>query len=342
MRATSTLILSLRENLLAVLGNNCTSKQLNAVINLCVALALEMLGRKSNRRKLSSVQGMDEKDLAYDSIADLFQRDSDGCFIRLEAYFGSFDLTAVSDEELLVCLRRLVYARVNQALFRMYQEVDPVFSKILRNVKLAIDAVKQFDEVERFGEICLVPAFCDTLEHSPSLDAEDLQRHLLSTCTGNENIPQMLGKLAVFLRQQKCNSRIIPIITVATVFQSVYAIKNEPLLTPASLETDLSLVDVVETIKSVCRAVREKALRRYVGKKKVSEEIFTAYFEAIEDNLLARFAGDIGGDHSYFDLLKKRLPDLTQDEYKKRHRAKLEYLGAQAFKQAIKDLKLST
>jgi hypothetical protein len=342
MRVNSTLTLSLRENLLAVLGGKCKSNQLNAIINLCVALALELLSRKSNRRKISSVQGMEEKDLAYDSIADLFQRDDEGCFVRLEAYFGSFDLNAVSDEELLVYVRRLVYARVNQALFRMYQEVDPVFSKILRNVKVAVQAVRQFDKVERFGEICIAPALCDTLEHLPSLDAEDLQRYLLPACTGNENIPQMLGKLAVFLRHQECNSRIIPIIAAATVFQSVYAVKNEPLLVPASLENDLSLVDIVETIKSACHAVREKALRRYVGKKKVSEKIFSAYFEVIEDSLLARLGGDIGGDHSYFDLLKRRLPELTQDEYKKRHRARLEYLGAQAFKRAIKDLKPST
>ncbi|MGA9365500.1 MAG: hypothetical protein WBW16_14145 [Bacteroidota bacterium] len=341
MRGTSLLTFSLRENLLAVLGSNCTSKQLNAVINLCVALALERLGRKSNSRKLCSVQGMSEKDLAFDSIADLFRRDEEGCFVRLEAYFGSFDVNSVSDQELLTYLRRLVYSRVNQALFRMYQDVDPVLSKILRNIKVAVEAVKQFDEVERFGEICIVPAFCDTLEHLPGLDAEDLQRHLLSACTGNENIPQMLGKLAVFLRQQKCNSRIIPIITVATIFQSVYAIKNEPLLAPPSVETNLFADDAVETIKSVCRAVKGESFRRYVGKKKISEKVFNAYFEVIEESLLARFAGDVGGDHSYFDLLKTRLPDLTPDEYKNGHRAKLEYLGAQAFKQALKNLKSS-
>jgi hypothetical protein len=341
MRANSPLTLSLRENLLAVLGSNCTSKQLNAVINLCVALAFERLGRKSNSRKLSSLQGIGEKDLAYDSIADLFRRDAEGCFVRLEAYFGSFELNAVSDEELLTYLRRLVYSRVNQALFRMYQDIDPVLSKILRNIKVAIEAVKQFDEVERFGDICIVPAFCDTLEHLPGLDAEDLKRHLLSACKGNENIPQMLGKLAVFLRQQECNSRIIPMIAVATIFQSVYAIKNEPLLAPPLVETNLFADDAVETIKSVCRAIRGKALRRYFGKKKLSEKVFNAYFDVIEQSLLARFAGDVGGDHSYFDLLKARLPDLTRDEYKRRHRAKLEYLGAQAFKRAIKNLKSS-
>jgi hypothetical protein len=341
MRAHSTLTCLLRENLFAVLGGSCTSKQLNAIVNLCVALALELLGRKSSNRKLSSLQGLNEKDLAYDSVADLFQRNEQGCFVQLDAYFGSFDLHAVSDEELLIAIRRLVYARVHQSLFRMYQDVDPVLSKILRNIKLAIQAMKQFDEVDRFGELCITPVLCDTLEHLPLLDSDQVKRHLCSVCTGTENIPQMLGKVAIFLRQQECNSRIIPIMTVATIFQSVYAIKNEPLLASPSVETDLLAGDTVETIKSVCRAVKGEAFKKYVGKKKISEQLYDTYFDVIESTMMARFAGH-EDNHSYFDLLKEHRTDMTPAEYKKDHRSRLEYLGGLTYKRVIERLKANT
>jgi hypothetical protein len=338
VRANSTLTLPLRENLLAVLGGAYTSKQLNGLINLCVALATELLCRKSTSRKLSSLQGLNEKDLAYDAIADLFQRDAQGNFIQLDAYFSGFDLQTISDEELLIALRRLVYSRVNQALFRMYHDIDPAFARILRNIKLAIETMKQFDEFDRFGEPSIAPALCDTLEHLPALEPDEVKRHLLSVCFGNENIPQLLGKLAVFLKQQECNSRILPLISVASIFQSVYAIKNEPLLAPAAVEMEFAPNDIVETIKSVCRTVQADTRRKYLEKKNVGEDVFRTYFDIIERTLLARFVEN-NGELSYFDLLKSRLPDLTPAEYKKLHRAKLEYLGALTQKLAIKRLK---
>ncbi|MBI5473345.1 MAG: hypothetical protein HY961_13455 [Ignavibacteriae bacterium] len=289
--------------------------------------------------RLSSQQGLSEHDLAFDSIADLFQRDAKGSFVQLEAYLSSFDMVAVSDEELLVYLRRLVYSRVNQALFRMYHEVDPLFSKILRNLKLALQAMKQFDEIDRFGENYLVPVLCDTLEHLPALEPDLIKQHLCSACIGTENIPQMLGRLAFFLRQQESNSRIISMMTVANVFQSVYAIMNRPLLAEPSVETDMITNDTAATIKSVCRSVKREMMAAYVGKNKVSEQNYDTYFEVIEANMIARFVMQDGDDQSYLELLKTRIPDLTPEEYKKQHRAKLEYLGALAHKLAIKKLK---
>ncbi len=339
MHAHSALTCRLRENLLAVLGGQCSPRQLNSIVNVSLSLALELLSRKRMSSRLSSEQGLSEEDLAYDSIADLFQRNDKGSFVQLEAYLRSFDMDTVSDEELLVYIRRLVYSRVNQALFRMYQEVNPLFSKILRNLKLALHAMKQFDEIDRFGETYLVPVLCDTLEHLPTLDPDLIKQHLCSQCIGTENIPQMLGKLAFFLRQQEINSRIVPMMTVASVFQSVYAIMNRPSLTEPSMETNLIANDTAATIKSVCLSVKRETMAAYVGKKKVSEQIYNTYFEVIEANMIARFVMHDGDEQSYFELLKTRLTDLTHEEYKKQHRAKLEYLGALAHKLAIKKLK---
>lgn len=335
MHATPILTSHLRENLIALLGGATTSRQLNTVINLCIALASELLGRKSGSRKLSLSQGLNEKDLAYDCVADLFQRNEQGCFVQLEAYFSSFDMYSVPDEELLIALRRLVYSRVNQAMFRMYHDIDPAFSRILRNIKLAIETMKQFDEHDRFGEPSIAPVLCPTLEHLPALDADEVQNYLLAHSIGTENIPQMLGKLAVYVRQQECYSRIIPIMTVARILKSVYSLKNEPLLEPPTTETELSGSDTADIVKSACEIVKRESAGKYVGKKKVGEELFNKYFDVIEANVLARIGEQDGGAATYFDLLKESLPALTPEEYKKNHRARIEYLGARAYKLAI-------
>ena len=141
----------LKPNLIAVLDGRSTSRQLNGLINLCVALASELLSRKWGSRRLQEHLGLSETDLAYDCIGDLFGRDETGRCTQLTAYFGSMEVASLYEAELLVLLRRLVYSRVNHALFRLYQDLDPAFSRILRNVKLAQEALKQFDERDREG-----------------------------------------------------------------------------------------------------------------------------------------------------------------------------------------------
>lgn len=339
MRADSIPIPPLREYLFSILCGSYTSRQLNSLINLCLAIASELLQRKPAGRKISSSLGLTGKDLAFDCIAELFQRNEVGAFVQLEAYFAGFDFQTMSNEELLIALRRLVYSRVNQSLFRMYHDVDPVFSRILRNVKLAAKTMAQFDEVGRFGETFLRPALCDSLEHLPEIDPEDVKHHLISVCTGNENIPQMLGKLANFLRHQESHSRLISLINTAALLRSVYKTKNEPLLPPTSVESTAFADELTTTIRSACQKVRAEHCHKYIETKKVPEEVFDNYFRVIEQILLGQLSGN-GEDVHYYDLLKTTIPLLTRAEYRTKHRAKLEYLGLLVQKQVVDDMRL--
>ena len=141
----------LRSRIKAVVDGSQSPEQLNVVIRACLALASELLQRKCGSHRLSETLGLHGDDLAYDCIADLFQRDERGRLLQLQAYFLGVDLDQLSDAEVLIFLRKLVYSRVNQSLFRMYQEADPAFHKILRNIKLAVQSLNQFRELDRFG-----------------------------------------------------------------------------------------------------------------------------------------------------------------------------------------------
>jgi len=326
MPAYPTLTSSLRDNLHALLRGDPQPRQLNAVVNLCVALSMELLTRKSGGKFLCSQQGLATKDLAFDAIADLFQRDEDGRYLQFEAYFESYPPETTSVEELLIALRRLVYSRTNHALFRMYRDVDPVLFKILRNVKLAVERMQQFREIDRFGETHIAPVMCDSLDHLPSIDMSELENGLLSATMGNENVPRLMGKLALLLKQQDAHSRLVPLIGCAMMLRSVYARRNEPLLPPAAAEDALVGDDVGEVINNACTAVRTEFHKKYVGKGKTTEEVYSGYFAVIEESLHARMQGD--NESSYLSLLRERMPGLTHEEYKRVHRARIEYLGS--------------
>ncbi len=328
MPADPTLTVSLRDNVHALLRGTHQPGQLTAVVHLCVALSMELLSRKSGGKFLCTQQGLTTKDLAFDAVGELFQRDETGHFVQLDAYCESFPPASTGDEEFLIALRRLVYSRTNHALFRMYRDVDPVLFKILRNVKLAVERMQHFREIERFGETYIVPVMCETLEHLPPYTMDELENELLTVAFGDENIPRMMGKLALVLRQQSGHARMVPLIGLAMVLRAVYARRNEPLLPPASSEDPLVGDDLNDVISQTCAAVRHELHPRYVGKGKTSEAMYGDYFEVIEESLFAKMQGDDGV--SYLALLQAKMPGLTHEEYKKMHRSRIEYLGSLA------------
>lgn len=329
----------LRFRIKSVIDGTQSPEQLNVVIRVCLALATELLERKGGTRRLSESLGLHGDDLAYDCIADLFRRNEHGMLVQLQVYFQSVDLSRLSDAEVLIFLRKLVYSRVNQALFRMYQEVDPAFHKILRNIKLAVLSLSQFQELDRFGESSVAPVLCDTLEHLPPLDPLALENDLHALCRGTENIPEMLGKVALYLRQQDTHSRIVPMAQLARTFQAVYAAKNRPLLEAECVEDGTTETDATATIRCACRKVQLRMAKRYVVKKNITQDTYDSYFDVIERSLIERLVFSNGDDVSYFEMLSKELPGLTHDAYRTQHRTTLEYLGSLAHKEAINQLK---
>ena len=83
-----------------------------------------------------------QKTLALDCIADTFQRDENGHFTTLITYFESLNWRQLSDADLTIALRRLIFSKVNEGLFRSYRAEDPNLARIIRNIK---EAVKRND-----------------------------------------------------------------------------------------------------------------------------------------------------------------------------------------------------
>ncbi|MDI6767811.1 MAG: hypothetical protein QME52_13405 [Bacteroidota bacterium] len=78
---------NLRENILAVLVGSHTYDQLNQLISVSHTLANSFLASKTTAGTLTNTYGMNTFDLAYDCIADLYQKDPNGNYIQLLSYF---------------------------------------------------------------------------------------------------------------------------------------------------------------------------------------------------------------------------------------------------------------
>jgi hypothetical protein len=259
--------------------------------------------------------------------------------VLLDAYFSALPVAEASDEDLLIHLRRLVFSRVNQGIFRLFNEADPSLGKIIRNIKLALQSLRTFVEFERFGEPCIAPIMCETLEALPPIEIEELERALVRVTRSGEHVPGMLAKLSVYLREQNTRSRILPLISAAHVLRSAYSIRNTNRVEAIEVEASFSETDSVSIVKEACLEVKIELMHRYTLKGKVSEEIFLKYFEGIERHLCEKLVHQNGYDASLFEALQMVWPELSKEDYRKKHRSRLEYLHRIALQRAVAKLK---
>jgi hypothetical protein len=219
----------------------------------------------------------------------------------------------------------------------MYNEADSALGKILRNIKYAVHTLNNFIEIERFGEQCIAPSACETLEHLPELDRTELERQLRYHARGSEHIPGLMAKLSVYLREQNDYSRIVTIMLVAMVFRSLYS--DAPVTQEVMMEDRFSTKDASAILHDVCLRLMNETEPKYVGKRKIEPVVFKKYFDVIEENLVATIIRQDGERISFFTSLKTIMPELTEKEYKKNHKSRIEYLARIAHKRAVTELR---
>ncbi len=321
------LINDTKKLLQSILSGKQFEVELNSLVHLCHSLAIPYVAKRLNKDSiLRGTLGLDVSDFAYDCIADLFAFSGSGQFPHFHAYFAAFPLASLSDAEAVSHLRRLVFSHANQGIFRLYNQVDPTLGKIIRNVKLALQEFTSLELVEQFGEQRLAPSGCDQLIQFRTLDAVELETGLGKYLHGTENIPFMLGKLALFLREQEYTSRVVSLTIVAIVFRSLYKRAAD-----VDLNQDMEKVETVSddlngVIRKAVKSTMKRAQNTYARKKNMDVGLLEVYFRVIEKRFVLIHSGD-GVEVGLRELLKEHFPDMSADEYKKKHRSRLEYLS---------------
>ncbi|MBS4027802.1 MAG: hypothetical protein KGZ58_04105 [Ignavibacteriales bacterium] len=323
----------------SIINEHPSTETVTDFFSLCQNIARVYVRKKARSIRLITDFFDDSiEDISLDCLADLFQRDEKGTFVQIKAYVESFSYESASEEELLSRLRTLVFSKVNNRLFQLYHDVDPALGKIIRQIKTAIQTLRHFDVFERFGELCITPHRCETLEHLPAMDRKRLEHSLLKTVNGSENIPTLLGKLAKCLQEQSDYNRVVPLIVVAVVFRSLYKTLNEIGAEEGEQEVILTS-DVRGVVGVVCQQVQNEMETHYVQKKKIEHETYREYFLVIEQSIMERLVQSDGEEFALYEHLRERMADVTQEEYQQQHKAPLWYLSHLAYKRVMKELK---
>jgi len=284
--------------------------------------------------RINGLAGLSLDEIAWDSIADLFERDEKGVFHKLRTVLrspytsGTTELT--NNDELEVLVHRAVMGKVNDSLFRIQREHDPSLGKLIRNLKNAAkDAPVSLIRIAGTLWIVLEDDNSELLPMPP----EFFEARLASGIRSGLTLPDVLKQSISILADQDLYRKCIPLTQLACIIRSAYILTE---CEPEIRDTDtLAHQDHIKMVTFALQKVEPRMYATYLKSRKVCPEIWLIYMECVRDILIARYQTGGSNGLSYYDFLKEKLIHLEKDVYQVHHRSSLEYLVKVAHNQML-------
>lgn len=318
--------MTLHKTLHRVFSTPSDREAVNHLIHVCSNIAMAFLRMQVQRGSLDHYRfGIATEDLAIDCIADTFQRDSNGHFVTLETYFSTFEWEAASEEDLTISLRRLIFSKVNEGLFRSYRAEDPNLAKIIRNIKEAVKRNSSFSlHREREVQWIVVGKKSTPENHLPLAPTTVLESYMTSVLCETSNTYTAVYAFKDFLKMHPYYRNAFPMSEYARVLRACF--QNREVPTPSTHEINLSMIDLESALKKTIAYVRSKLHVTYVQKGKISISMFETYIKALKKILASHFGAPSASVSSQYDALATVIPGLSKDCFQNEHRNIMQYL----------------
>lgn len=301
----------------------------------CRYMAVAYLRTKSRRNNFL-LQYLYEniEDLALDCIADLFGRE-DACFAQFENYIERKELHDLSESEVFTKVRRLVFSKVNEGLYRNYQKFDPSLSKIIRNLKRTLEEekVKGAGYDRNKGEII----FLRKEKPKPLIPDELLAIKFSAKVSEVSNTVEAIEILREILSDQLYASRF-KLIGFAIILRKVFAYRLEMEGQTALKKPEYEKKELLGFIEQSILKQKNRLNDTYVASGKINQFHFNKYLKVISDILKADFVED-SSKEGYFEHFEFHFPEITYERYREEYRQVLEYLVKKVRDQLILEIK---
>lgn len=325
----------IKKTLLAALQND--EHALDHLCSHCISIATAYLQVKAGRNSLLLHQIYKNiDDMALDCIADLFERNHNQ-LVQLNRYFNSNEISNLKESEITSKLRRLIFSKVNEGIFRNYRNFDPSLSKIIRNIKRTLEEqkVKGAFYNKELGLICFEPSVIK----KPMMADEILEAKLFSKLNVINNTVDAINHLKIILISESDYAPQIPLIGFASLLRKLFAHQwlfekefNEQSL--KLVDEDLSKQDFEFLIERSLSKKKNSLYNTYVVSKKITESDFIKYLTSATEILKSEFVKD-SVKSGYFEHFCSAFPNIEYEEYRNQHRKILEYIVKQVREQLI-------
>lgn len=263
-------------------------------------------------------------DLALDCIADLFGR-QDHCFKGIEDFISREEAEKLSESQIEVKIRQLIFSKVNDGLYRNYKKLDPSLSRIIRNLKRTLDE----DKVSRAsydantGEILTG----NVEKKLPNISDEILEIKLSSRYAEINNSVDAVQSLVEILDESEAYAPRFKLINYAVILRKVsaYRLENEEEQDQDHPGKKHDNETLKKTLRQCINEEKKHLTKTYVLSDKLSREQLDKYLMAIEDIIIADFICEMPRE-GYFEHVEFHFPELTYDRYRADHRPIVEYI----------------
>jgi hypothetical protein len=321
--------------------NEYRREDINKVIEICHKLAYSYLKMKAASQKFFLIRNENIEDMALDFIAELFQIEDEKNLVVLQNYFSSMDLKNMSDRDLTSELRKLVFTKVDDNIYRFYGKKDSSLKKIIRNIKMAVRSRERIDGVcYRNGYFIIKP---DAEEKQPLMPPDFLLLKLSLHLKGYMQIPEILIKVKEILDQQEEYQKRFPLVSLAIVIREYFVLLHEKetekqQIAEYGIEDRLFKKEFDQFLEHTVLKVKDSIGRRYVDKGKVEAREIDLYFKAASDIVKADFY-DNENELTQYDQLNKYVSDLDYEQFREKQRSQLEYIVILIRKELVNSFK---
>ena len=321
-----------------ILALNGDVRSINRLCDYFRRVSVAYLRTKANRNNLLlNYLYKNIDDLALDCIADLFGQEG-SCLSQIEGYLDDIEIEALDESEVVTKLRRLIFSKVNEGLYRNYGNFDPSLSKIIRNLKRTLDEGKveganynsNTGDIE-FEEKDKLPAY---------MSEEILEIKLSSSLSKINNAVDAVQELKSILVEQQEYTSKISLVSFAVILRKSFAYRLE-MEEKDKLKQKASYYKEQELnrfIKNCIAKERNQLLSTYVKSGKVNKKRFEKFLMVVRDILSADFV-ELSPREGYYEHYEFYFPEVSYERYRAEYRKIIEYMVKGIRQRLLMDLK---
>lgn len=289
------------------------------------------------RNTMSSVlylcqkHGISITDIAVDCIAEIFEKDKDNRFYKLDSFFSALrmPITEIPEKEAFLAWKGLLIKLAQSHTAHMYAQFDPAGFRIQRNIKETVPATGYFYLHKNVAGVSLIiPGGGNN--NLPSIHAEDIESEFLAEVKDNKKTRELLKILHNVIYKQEQYRKEIKLSEAVKLFKRVfnYVTDNQYnddelayAKTPRSFSEEFEVDQICD---KVLKIVKEKILLNYFVKGRLTAEQSDALYLTICD--LVFDWSKTGGNHSSLYEYFSGKMEMQPDDYNEIIKDKIEYL----------------
>lgn len=298
------------------------------IIDHAHTIALAYLRMKASSGHLYLCHGEPLEDLAWDFIADLFERDRNNSFTILNSIFFDIDLETAPSDEIEQQFRRIIVTKIDDNIFRSNGEKDPSLKKIIRNLKNAVQKTAFDKKVTVENGYITMEDGSEDQDGLPASPSEILEIQLCHRIRASMQIPEVLQEVVNILEQFQCCQKKISLVALAISIRKAYVHirdKEDEIDRGSQPEENLYYQLMEERIERETERIKIGLGEKYIKKQVLTPRQLSLFILAAKEIVRSEFI-EKHVQTNHFECINQYYPNLEYEEYRKTYRSVLEYL----------------